>query len=186
MKVPMKIFQEPPPNLDETWTHGAVLGGMCGFSDQNIADSYFLAGDTLVAALLSGNERGQDLVNPIMFLYRHGIELYLKVIVQPVDRNHSLGSLLEGFCKHVREQYQQKVPVWLTRPITELATFDPGSDLFRYEKTFPPKYSQRIQNGGEFWIDLKAISETMKHIRKAFRRVIIADATGEIPPSYMA
>ena len=70
----------------------------------------------------------------------------------------------------------------MTRPITELAEFDPGSDLFRYEETRPPEYSARLRLGSELWIDLRNLRETMDRLRTAFRRVSYADATGEIPP----
>lgn len=38
--IPSSIFQEPPENVDETWTHGAMIGGMCGYSDHDLAGSY--------------------------------------------------------------------------------------------------------------------------------------------------
>jgi hypothetical protein len=28
---PTSIFSEPPDAVDETWTHGAMLGGMMGY-----------------------------------------------------------------------------------------------------------------------------------------------------------
>jgi hypothetical protein len=177
-----KIFAEPPEGLDEEWTHGALIGGMCGWcGDRELAESYFRAAGLLVVDILAGRERGQDLVSPVMYLYRHGIELYLKHIVQPPERNHNLGSLLEGFCTHIRSRYNEKVPVWITRTVSELADFDPGSDLFRYGETKPIKRSLRVANHGEFWVDLRAIRKDMDRIAEAFRRVAIADETGEIP-----
>ena len=71
----------------------------------------------------------------------------------------------------------------MTRPISELAKFDPGSDLFRYRETKPPDRSQQVANQGEFWVDLRAIRKEMDLIVEAFRRVAIADETGEIPPA---
>ena len=167
------IFNEPPEDLDETWTHGALMGGMSGYSDESLAPAYFSAGAALIDHVLEGDERGQDFVCPILYLYRHGIELYLKVIVQPSVRNHGLGSLLEGFCRHVRERYKEDVPAWVTRPITELAKFDPASD-FRYGRS----RSQRLANEGEFWVDLKALKRTMALIEYAFRRTVVADSCG--------
>ena len=172
------IFSEPPEDLDETWTHGALMGGMAGYSDETLAPAYFSAGAALIDHVLQSEERGQDFVCPILYLYRHGIELYLKVIVQPSVRNHSLGSLLEGFCRHIRERYKEDVPAWVTRPITELAEFDPGSDLFRYGRTNPPSRSQRLTNEGEFWVDLKTLKRTMTLIEFAVRRTLAAGECG--------
>lgn len=64
------IFQDPPHNVDETWTHGAMLGGMCGYGDEALAESYFLAGDALIATVIRGDATGHDLVNPVMYVYR--------------------------------------------------------------------------------------------------------------------
>lgn len=45
------LFQEPPEDLDETWRHGTLIGGMAGVSDTfALAESYKLAGDLLVDA----------------------------------------------------------------------------------------------------------------------------------------
>src|SRR5437762_800517 len=52
---------EPRPNVDETWTHGAMLGGMIGYGDEDLDESYFLAGDTLLAAIAAGDADGREL-----------------------------------------------------------------------------------------------------------------------------
>jgi hypothetical protein len=180
----LPIFGEPPEALDEDWTHGALIGGMSGWwSEQQLAESYFLAADHLIATVLAGKERGQDLWGPIMYLYRHGIELFLKLIVQPAKQDHNLGALLEGFCAHIRSRYREKVPSWITRPISELAQIDPRSDLFRYRETKPIETAARLANRGEFWVDLRAIRKEMTRLLDAFQRVVIADETGEILPA---
>jgi hypothetical protein len=177
------IFQEPPPDVDETWTHGAMLGGMIGYADEDLAESYFLAGDTLIAAILKGDATGHDLVNPVMYVYRHGIELYLKCIVHPSNRSHSLGSLLDAFCRHVREGYGETVPPVITKPITEFAMYDQRSDVFRYETNKDGKNHEPIGQQGEFWIDLPSLKASMALLRRSFRRVLWAErAGGEIPP----
>ncbi len=119
---------------------------MIGYDQQDLADSYFLAGDTLIAAVLDERETGRSAINPVLYVYRHGIELYLKCIVQPLERTHSLGALLEAFCRHIRMTYKESVPAWITKPVSESATFDPTSDVFRYEHSS----SQNLQNQGEF------------------------------------
>lgn len=172
------IFREPPPDADETWTHGAMLGGMCGYGEQDLAASYFLAGDTLIGAVLEHREgRGQDLIAPVMYLYRHGIELYLKCIVKPAERDHNLGALLEGFCRHVRRRYGEQVPSWITKPVSEFIRYDPASLIFRYEAT----HGRGILDGGEVWVDFPSLKKRMTRLHKAFRRVLTADVTGEIP-----
>jgi len=177
------IFQEPPPNVDETWTHGAMLGGMIGYGDEDLAESYFLAGDTLIAAIANGEADGRELVNPVMYVYRHGIELYLKCIVRPEQKNHSLGSLLDAFCRHIREGYGEAVPAVITKPISEFAKYDQRSDVFRYETDRNGKTHEPLGYDGEFWIDLPSMKASMAVLRRSFRRVLWADRAGEIPPA---
>lgn len=178
MRAGHLIFVDPPEDIDETWTHGAILGGMSGYDDESLARSYFTAGGMLIEQILTTGERGQEVVCPILYVHRHGIELYLKVIVRPADRNHSLGSLLDAFCRHTRTKYGERVPAWITRPVGQLAQFDPGSDLFRYGQTRPPSSSQKLTNSGEFWVDLRTLKRTMSLLEYAFRRVLVADAEG--------
>ena len=178
----MSIFEEPPEGVDESWTDGAMLGGMCGYGDEELADSYVLAGDILVAAVVEGGELGRDLINPVLYVYRHGIELYLKCVVQPEKRDHDLGSLLKAFCQHVQSRYGESVPAWITELVSDFATHDPGSDMFRYG------ISRRGSPlaGGEAWIRLPRLKQQMALLRRNLRRVIVADATGGIPPRSIA
>lgn len=179
----MTIFHEPPPDVDERWTHGAMLGGMIGFGPQDLAESYFLAGDALVAAVLRGEVSGQEVVNPVMYVYRHGIELYLKCIVQPPKKNHSLATLLESFRRHVKERYGEELPPVLETPIAEFATYDERSDVFRYDTDRDGRTHEPLGHSGEFWIDLPGLKTTMALLRRSFRRVLWADRACEIPPA---
>jgi hypothetical protein len=172
------IFQEPPADLDETWTNGALLRGMCRYGDQDLAESYFRAGSALITAVLENKEPAYDLINPVMYVYRHGLELYLKCIVRPSELNHNVASLLEAFCQHIRDRYGETVPPWITKPISEFAKYDPGSDVFRYEKT----RVSRLHNEGEFWIDLVSLRRKLEKIRVAFSRVLRADEASKIRP----
>lgn len=158
------IFREPPPDVDETWTHGAMLGGICGYADEDLANSYFLAGDALIRAVLDGDTGRHDLINPVLYVYRHGIELYLKCIVRPDERNHNLGSLLEGFCRHIRQRYNEPVPSWITKPIAEFSTYDPRSDVFRYETNRDGRNHSQLA-GGEICIDLPSVQRSMRKLR---------------------
>lgn len=178
MKAGHLIFADPPEDIDETWTHGAMLGGMTGYDDESLARSYFMAGGMLVEQVLGTGERGQEVICPILYVYRHGIELYLKVVVRPGKRNHSIGSLLDAFCRDVQSKFGERVPAWITRPIGQLAEFDPNSDLFRYGQTRDSSISHRLINSGEFWVDLRTLKRTMSNIEYAFQRVLIVDREG--------
>lgn len=145
-----------------------------GFAEQEIADSYFEAGNLLVESVLGGRgATGREMLHPVMYLYRHGIELFLKCIVRPRERNHDLARLLEKFCEHSRERYKEEVPAWFISPIREFIEHDPRSTTFRFEN---------VSLHDELWIDLLNLRKSIKLLRYAFRRVIVADATGQILP----
>lgn len=92
-------------------------------------------------------------------------------------KTHDLGLLLEGFCRHVRERYQENAPAWFTKPISEFITYDPNSVTFRYEST-----NSQLQRDGEFWVDLETLRITMERLRLALRRVYRSDQWGERAP----
>jgi len=160
-----------------------MLGGMVGYGEQDLAESYFLAGDMLIAGVAKGDADARELLNPVMFVYRHGIELYLKCIVRPARKNHSLSALLEAFCHHVRKGYGETVPAVVTKPISEFAKYDQRSDVFRYATDREGKTHEPLQYDGEFWIDLPALRAAMAVLRYSFRRVLWADRAGQIPPA---
>jgi len=105
------VFQEAPDEIDETWTHGALLGGMVEncYKQIAIADAYMLAGRTLVAEALESRE-GYDLLYPILFNYRHAVELYLKAILRPSFRSHDLRPLCASLVQYARTVLQADIP----------------------------------------------------------------------------
>lgn len=172
------IFEEPPDAVDETWTHGAMLGGMAGYDDESLTHSYFAAADLVIEQALISGIRGQDIVCPALYLYRHAIELQLKILMRPKKLNHDLTALLNEFATHVQIKYNELLPEWMEKPLRQLAEFDPSSDLFRYGKTRRPEVSRALVNGGEFWIDLRRLKKTMSSVENAFYRVSVAEAEG--------
>jgi hypothetical protein len=137
----------------------------------------------LVDAVLGRRRHGteqveaRDVIQPIMFVYRHGLELYMKCIIPTAAKTHNLGSLLESFCKHARDRYHENPPPWFTKPISEFITYDPTSVTFRYESTNP-----QLERDGEFWVDLATLAQTMERLRLVLRRVYRSDHFGEIAP----
>ena len=170
------VFREPPPDVDETWTHGAMFGGMCGYGDDDIAEAYFALAERAIDAVLKGDEDGPRVVNPVMFLYRHAMELYLKIIVGP-RRTHDLSALFKAFRIRVADRYNQAIPSWLSELILEFHEYDPDSDVFRYSQT----RCQHLQQGGEYWVDLRSLHRRMRSLRRALRRVMWAEANDEMP-----
>jgi hypothetical protein len=62
-----------------------------GFWD--LAQAFKLTGDILVEQVISSKFKAYELIYPILFNYRHSLELYLKVFVYKEGETiHSLGA----------------------------------------------------------------------------------------------
>lgn len=121
------VFQEIPEGLNEDWTHGALVGVM-GQSDRLwIAQSFKMAADVLVDASIK-NEIAYKTIYPILYNYRHALELYLKEISGSEEWTHNLNSLLEK----LKAKYGMEISRWAKDFITELHAIDNESMAFRY------------------------------------------------------
>jgi hypothetical protein len=94
------ILQDAPDWLDKVWTHGVFLNG--GGVDEylTLARSYRHTADTLLEAALKSNEP-RDWAYPVLYAYRHTLELYLKMIGHVQERTHSLKRCIELVERHL-------------------------------------------------------------------------------------
>lgn len=164
------IFDELPDDLDETWRHVCVVGGMCSgeFDTFTLAESYQLAGDTLVEAALSTVEP-HELIYPIIYNYRHATELYLKALLSPNKKNHDLRSLLENLRDFLSAEFSATMPTWFENVIMAFDDFDSDSTTFRYGET--GVFSRRTGGQGEFCVNLPHIKQLMSRMGSAFHRI---------------
>ena len=137
------LLQEPPDDLDETWRHGIFLNG--GGVDQflELARSYRQSADTLLdSALKSGEPR--EWGYPVLFAYRHALELYLKILGDVQDPIHGL----EKCIQRVENRHGQKIPPPVREWIIELDKLDPRGTAFRYadDDAGTLRYA-------EYWVD---------------------------------
>jgi len=178
------FFQDPPDDLDESWRHGAILGGILNADRQTqgwmIADAYRLAGDALVeSVLIRRDHEAYELIWPILFLYRHALELYLKLVVQPKNLDHRLAPLFREFEMIAQQQYSQQIPQIILDRARELAEMDPDSFAFRYATT---KHGDDSIRGGEYWVELPRLRQFMDVLAPAFHK--IGSATNLKRPSH--
>src|SRR5262245_48534297 len=108
-----KIFLEVPDNLDESWTNIALIGGMAdGVEDEySLANNFKRVGDVLLRHGLKDFEAYQ-LLYPVLYNYRHAIELYLKTFVTPKKRTHDLSKLMDQFSEYIKENHGVEIPAW--------------------------------------------------------------------------
>jgi len=131
------LFEEPGPHIEraDAWSgpQGFLLGGLAERTDRlNIAQDYMEAAYVLTEAIKKGDWEDYRLANPVLFLYRHSIELFLKGVMGETRKIHRLADLADGFAKFIQQRYRKDVPPWITARLKEIAAVDPNSTAFRY------------------------------------------------------
>lgn len=163
-----KIFLDVPDDIDETWTHAALFGGMVdgAHDDYSLANNFRMAGDILIQRGLE-HFGAYELLYPVLYNYRHAIELYLKAIVKPVKRNHDLAGLMNQFKNLLKERHNVNVPTWFENVIEEFNKFDPDSTTFRY-----PGQTNASE---ELMVNLPELQKIMSIISDSFHRGLLAE-----------
>jgi hypothetical protein len=168
------ILQEPPDDLDETWRHGILLngGGVDGYLA--LARNYRESADALLdSALKSGEPR--DWGYPVLFAYRHTLELYLKIIGEADERTHSLKECV----RLIETRHGERLPSPAREWIIELDKIDPAGTAFRYvdDQAQTLKYA-------EFWVDFVQFKFAMTRVFRMLDQAILhAAGTGRIERS---
>ena len=166
------IFQEPPERLDEDWYHGFLIGGMALYPESidgkiMLARSFKEAGDSLVTKALADADLSYEMAYPIMFLYRHAIELYLKLAVPSAKPNHKLPSLIADLDRLVHNRFRQALPQWVKDRLKEFHEIDPNSTSFRYGDVL----HKNSFAGGEWWVEFGRVRQTVSLIAAGFERI---------------
>lgn len=154
------VFQHVPDEIDETWQHGALIGGM-GFRDRRqVARAYRLAADELVELALTKHQP-HELDFPILFLYRHTVELYLKAALENPPEHHDLGELI----RLLEAECGNQLAGWIRDRLWDFHEIDRRSAIFRYADPGPP---------GELWIDFHQLQAVIGKLVEAFEGYMAA------------
>jgi len=149
------IFGEPW-DVEPEANYGVLIGGMATYDEELMAMAYKVAADGLVEQALRSKDRSWEVVPPILFLYRHTVELYLKWVVQPVKRDHSLLELVEQASDIAKRRVGKSFPNWVKARLLEFARYDPGGTTFRYADSRQPLPSE------EHWIHLDHLRQVIE------------------------
>ncbi|MBW4474045.1 MAG: hypothetical protein KME45_27275 [Stenomitos rutilans HA7619-LM2] len=158
---------------EEAWTRGIIIGDMASkFHQVEVARSYKAAADELVRQVKL-SPLPYDLAYPIFFLYRHSIELYLK-IVGDYDFNkdgseHSIDTLVA----RIEVKYGEKFPFWIKERLIDFHRIDPGSTSFRYlnsqSDSKPIRHSDSIP---DCYVDFFNLQLVMNRLHELFEALI--------------
>lgn len=163
------IFQTIPEDLDETWVNVALLGGITeGAYDMfTLANNFKRAGDILIEQVLDSVPIDR-LIYPILYNYRHSLELYLKAIVKSTKRIHKLSELLLALEKLLKDYHNTTIPLWFKSLIQEFDKYDPNSTAFRYPEVGISKTEEVI-------VDLPRLKQIMDILAQTFQRILFAE-----------
>jgi hypothetical protein len=137
------LLQEPPDDLDETWRHGLLLNGGGVGQYLELARSYKQSAEALLDSALKSGEP-LDWGYPVLFAYRHTLELYLKIIGEVEKRTHSLHELV----RLVEKRHGKSIDSPMRKWIIELDKLDPKATAFRYADD----QAGRLKDA-EYWVD---------------------------------
>lgn len=158
----LPIFQEIPQGLDETWTHGALVGGLLWLTEQaDIARSYQCAADALIEKALE-ERLSWEVIYPALFLYRHALEITLKALFPDTAKTHQLDGLIERACESVGKLLSAPEADWVRDRLLEFKEVDHRSTAFRYaidENGLNGKKQRDLCD--KKWVDLRHLQQTM-------------------------
>ena len=173
------LFEEPAPEIErqDAWEgpHGFLFGGMANLKLPALGQQYFDAAHHLVEVIAQKEVEDYRLGNPIVYLYRHSIELFLKAVLPDKGRGarHDLAELSERFEKLVHDEFDVKVPRWIIDRLKELAELDPDSTTFRYNQ------NPNLVQAGEYHVDLFHLRDSMAALNTALVGLLAALERGE-------
>jgi hypothetical protein len=150
------LFQEPSDEIDETWQHGTLIGGMACRDLPQVARAYKLAADELLKQALSKYEP-HELDYPVLFLYRHTVEVYLKAALDNPPGHHDLSRLIQL----LEAESGKKIAGWVRDRLWDFHKIDNMAALFRYAD--PPA-------DGELWIDLHQLRAVIDKLVQAIEQ----------------
>ncbi len=167
------LLQDPPEGMDETWRHGILFsGGGRSHEYLELARNYRLVAESTLEQALNRDE-ADGWAYPVLFAYRHTLELYLKLIGEVDEVTHSLRR-----CVYlVEKRHGVTVPAPIRGWILELDQIDPAGTAFRYadEPGKSGSYEER-------WFDFQHFKFAMKQVFDALDMAILkVKAEGKMP-----
>lgn len=169
------LFQTDFESIGESQRGIVLIGGMqqeAPSANLRIAEAYKTAGDELVTLAIS-SDTAYELAYPILFAYRHALEVYLKLLVPQKDDTHDFTRLIDAF----RAKYNTKFAAWAENRLLEFHRMDRWADTFRYAE---PK--QPLPNDEQF-VNLNQLRVVVDHLSSGLRNKVLGSTT---PPGYLS
>lgn len=160
------LFAEIPEDIGrlDPWDGppGFILGPWGPPSLLELAEQYFDAANQLIERIKRQECEDYRLVYPILFLYRHCLELLLKGSMQSKSNHHKLDNLTDDYVRYIKEKYEQDIPYWIINRIKEFAKIDPNSMAFRYAEDKYNGDKEKSPVDGDTYIDVCHLQRAME------------------------
>lgn len=170
------LFREPDETLErpDAWSDpkGFLIGGWGGKTRRELAQQYYDAATVLVEAIQSHEWEDFRLTHPVLFLYRHSIELLLKDVLSDESNRHDIRSLTSRLEVLVRERYGHELPNWVRERLLELADIDPSSTAFRYDQVYDKREKKFVPVAGEIHAGLNQLQLVMKSLHHVLLTIL--------------
>ena len=177
------LFEDPTAAIErpDEWSEplGFLVGGGANQRFQRLGQQYFNAASALVEAIKHQQVADYEVANPVLYLYRHSIELFLKAIMRDAAKTHNLDALSQEYQTFIRSEFDADVPDWIIDRMRELGAIDPNSTAFRYNLTYDRGAKTDRPIDGEYHVNLHHLQSAMSALVTALVGVIAAVACGE-------
>lgn len=165
------IFTEPPDELGEHDFHfGTFVAGMGGMNEIEVARAFAEAAERLLVTAAEQRE-SWEAAYPILFCYRHALELYLKALIPKGRHGHRLSDLAQSLKPHIEGRYPADQVAWLLDRISEFDRLDPKSTVFRYPDGPLSSYKAGAQPDPELWVDFRRLQQSATKMFHGFERI---------------
>lgn len=152
---------------------------MANLAYQHLGQQYYDAAVRLLEAIQHGDADDSQLAHPVLYLYRHSVELFLKAALGRAAKSHDLAELATQFKARLKAKLNAELPAWITNRIAELAAIDPSSTAFRYSETWDKAAKTHVPLEGELHVDAAHLKDAMSALNTALGDFIHALARAE-------
>jgi hypothetical protein len=159
---------------EDEWSgpHGFLFDPMTIPTQAELSRQFLDAANLLAEAILRKEVADYTLTNPVIFLYRHSVELILKSALGGNAEGHKLDALADTFARRCKEQHGQDVPAWITARLKEIARVDPNSTAFRYAEKWDAASKRHVRIDSSFHVDLHHLQRSMAALHTALAGVV--------------
>lgn len=148
---------------------GFLIGGLTGSERVELAEQYLKAANLLVESIRKQQVADFEIAYPVLFLYRHALEVLIKFLIGKDANHHRLDALADELVEFARVEHGEQVPHWIVSRLREIARIDPTSEAFRYgEDKYESKTRRPVPH--ETYVRVVELHDVMNDLYSVLKR----------------